>query len=58
MIFGDHIFIDAAEHDRLVIGRAGSEFPPETPLLEWPAHHVVTFKPFTACDGLDKVHVQ
>ena len=58
VISGDHIFIDAAEHDRLIIGRAGSEFPLETPLLEWPAHHVATFNPFTGCNGLDKVRVQ
>jgi hypothetical protein len=50
--------MDATEHDRLVVGRSGVEFPSGTPLVEWPAHGVATFKPFTGCNGLDKVCVQ
>ncbi len=43
------------EHDRLIVGREGIEFPLGTPLVEWPAHGVATFKPFTDCD---RVRVQ
>ena len=39
--------MDATEHDRLVVGRSGVEFTSGTPLVEWPAHGVATFKPFT-----------
>jgi len=58
MIYNGWKFIDAIEHDRMIIGRDGIEFPLGTPLVEWPAHDVATFKPFTGCEGLDKVRVQ
>jgi len=57
MIYSDWIFIDAIEHDRLIVGRDGIEFPVGTPLVEWPAHGVATFKPFTSCEARDKVSV-
>jgi len=58
MTYSGWIFIDATEHDRLIIGRDGIEFPLGTPLVEWSAHDVATFKPFTSCKGLDKVRVR
>jgi hypothetical protein len=58
MIYSGCIFIDATEHDRLIVGRDGIEFPLGTQLVEWPAHGVATFKPFTSFEGLDKVRVQ
>jgi hypothetical protein len=35
------------EGERLVAGLAGIEFPKETATIEWPAHNVKTYKPFT-----------
>jgi len=58
IIYSAWIFIDATEHDRLIAGRGGIEFPLGTQLVEWPAHGVATFKPFTGCKELDKVCVQ
>ena len=58
MIYSGWTFIDAIEHDRIIIECDGIEFPLGTPLVEWLAHGVATFKPFTGCEGLDKVRVQ
>jgi hypothetical protein len=55
IIYSGKIFTKLTEHDRLIVGRSGTEFPLGTPLLEWPSHGVATFKPFTGCKGLDKV---
>lgn len=61
---GIHIFfvmvgclIGAAEHDRLIVGRDGVEFPSGSPSVEWPAHGVATFMPFTGSGGQDEVGV-
>jgi hypothetical protein len=56
MIYSGWILIDAIEHDRLIVGRDGIEFPSGTPLVEWPAHGVSTFKPFTDCDRVRVQH--
>ena len=57
IIYSGKIFTKLTEHDRLIVGRSGTEFPLGTPLVKWPLHGQATFKPFTGCEGLDKVRI-
>ena len=55
--FTNHLSAFISEHDRLVAGLEGIEFPIGTPTVEWPAHGIRTFKPFTNTGGpVNKVY--
>ena len=50
-------FIHVIASHRFISGLEGTEFPIGTETISWPAHDILTFKPFTQSNGNDKVSI-